>query len=389
VGLPRALKEDRQAEGKPAPSFEKGTVAEIRVARDTLVLAGGGPSPVTSIAPGSEVVAVPVAGTTFMSGDSLITMEASYFLDFETYRAWQLPGLATGDEPLPVEDPSRINSAGVEHAPVPLKGGTVLYFAARMRPPTVPGEPWIGAQRVGLQAPEAPGGIFERSYRSALAEDGWSSPELVEFADTEEFLVVRVTWVDEEETSCLLTIQEADEPTWVGRASRSSDRAPWGPVERIEALGQEEAADAVYLAGSRSKIALVSKGIGFDNGDIFLYDPQQPDGIEGPVPLVTTVNTTGNEWAPRVGANNELLFCRGDAQLVLRQGGVQPLRLPLPHRALITEANGTRDGSWLFFCLPAFTPIELDQNIYVAPLDADFQLGEAVPVDEWRPEAEE
>jgi hypothetical protein len=36
--------------------------------------------------------------------------------------------------------------------------------------------------------------------------------------------------------------------------------------------------------------------------------------------------------------------------------------------------------------MPRFRPLVLDQDIYVASLGADLELGDPVPVDEWRPE---
>jgi hypothetical protein len=79
----------------------------------------------------------------------------------------------------------------------------------------------------------------------------------------------------------------------------------------------------------------------------------------------------------------QLFFCRGDHQLLLAGGVVKPLRVPGPHRRLLTQANPTRDGKWVFFCMPRFTPVELDQDLYVAPWREDGTLGEPAPVDDW------
>jgi hypothetical protein len=53
---------------------------------------------------------------------------------------------------------------------------------------------------------------------------------------------------------------------------------------------------------------------------------------------------------------------------------------------VFTHAAPTSDAAWLFFCMPRFRPLMLDQDIYVASLGPDLSLGVPVPVDEWRPE---
>ena len=63
-----------------------------------------------------------------------------------------------------------------------------------------------------------------------------------------------------------------------------------------------------------------------------------------------------------------------------------PLRLPGSHRVIMTQAAPTGDGRWVFFCMPRLTPVELDEDIYVAEWTSAGALGAAVPVDEWRPE---
>ena len=77
------------------------------------------------IDPGTEVVVLPVAGTTAMHGTVDLRLEAELVMDFATYRRWKLPKLAL-DEPAAADDPAAINSSGVESAPVPVGGGTVI-----------------------------------------------------------------------------------------------------------------------------------------------------------------------------------------------------------------------------------------------------------------------
>jgi hypothetical protein len=389
IGKPRALGSAMENEGRPTPTVEKGTVAEVTVYPDSVVLIDGRPASVQSINPGTEMVAMPVPGTTYMVGASKITLEAGYLIDFTTYRGWMLPGLKNVQgHPVEtvIDDPALINTSGVEHAPVPLDGGKVLYFSARLRSPSAPDEPWLGAQRQGLTAPSDDQPRRERPYRSELTPDGWSSPEAIALPGTEEAEVVSLTWINEEETLCLMTVRNPGESSWVGRSSRATKAAAWGPVERAQELGTGYASDAVYLAGSTTMIAFVSSGVGLESGDLFLFNPNNPQPKDILLPLDPTINTTGDEWAPRVGPDNELLFCRGNNQLIRTKGGqVRSLRLPGPHRALISEANPTRNGKWVFLCMPKLTPVELDQDIWVAPLLEDWTLGEAVPVDQWRP----
>jgi hypothetical protein len=158
-------------------------------------------------------------------------------------------------------------------------------------------------------------------------------------------------------------------------------RARWSEVERIEALG-EDARDAVYLTGSSTKVVFVSSRGDGTQSDLFLFDPTIGDL---PAPLQPPIFTTVSEWNPRTGPEGELLFSRGDIQLVLKGGQIRTLRLPGPHRVPLTQAASTADGRWLFFCVPKYRSPEMDSDIFVAALGEDFSLGRLVPVDGWRP----
>jgi hypothetical protein len=59
--------------------------------------------------------------------------------------------------------------------------------------------------------------------------------------------------------------------------------------------------------------------------------------------------------------------------------------LPGPHRVFFTQAAPTSDGRWVFFCMPKYRALELDQDIWVAQIGNDLAIGEPVPVDDWRP----
>ena len=383
VGVPRAFAKAEAADGKPTPTLEEGLIADVLVTVDTVVLVDGEAAFIEDITPGSEVVVEPVLGSTRMVGTSNISVEAAYLTDFSTYRRWQLPKLATADERVDaVEDPTKIQSAGVEHAPVPVGDGSVLYFAARLRPPEDAGGRWLGARRESLTEPAPDGPAVERSYRTELTDAGWSVPSPVRFDGLDAAVVVRVSWVAADETSCLVTVADGDGGSWIGRSERPSAAAAWGPVERLDELGEGTGDDGVYLAGSTTKIVFSANWAGNPQSDLVLYDPSV-----SPTPQLLTppLNSGASEWGARVGPGNELFFVRGDRQLVFADGELQQIRLPTPHRTVITEAVPTADGQWMFLCRPGYRPVELDQDIWVARWLGGGRLGEPVPVDEWRP----
>lgn len=383
IGVPRAFAKAEVAGGKPTPTLEEGLIADIRVTTDTVVLVDGSPAFVEDINPGSELVVLPVPGSTRMVGTSNLTVEASYLTDFSTYRRWQLPGLASAEgEQDHRADPSRVNSAGVEHAPVPVGDGSVLYFAARLRPPARDGETWLGARRDGFVEPGPGEPAVERSYRTELTASGWTAPELVRFPGLDEVAVVRVSWVAEDEAACLVTVGSNEGRSWIGRAERPAKGAPWGEVARVEALGESSAEDGIYLAGSASKIVFTANWAGNPSTDLVLFDPS----VSGTPQLLTPpITTPASEWGVRVGPNNELLFVREDRQLALIEGSLRQVRIPTPHRAVVTEVAPTRTGEWAFLCRPSYRPVEVDQDIWVARWMGGGRLAEPVPVDDWHP----
>jgi len=380
VGPPRALRAAEEETGNPTPAVEKGLVATVTLGPDAVVIANDGPADLETIPSGTEVVVLPVPGTTEIRGSSELRVEADTLMDFSTYRRWKLPKLGEATPP-GLDDPLLINSSGSELAPVPVAGGTVLYFSARLRPPATAEEAWHGALRDGLVSEGEPLAGIERSYRTELLDDGWSAPELVVLPGLEDAVQQRVTWVSEDETVCLVTVETESEPPWVGVARRSKAGAQWGEVEPIEGVGGQSQ-DAVYMAGSRTKLVFASDRGGRDRDDLFTFDP---DVVTGPLPLQPEICSFGNEWNPRTGPENELFFCREDRQLLFTAGQVRALRLPGSHRTVFTQAAPTADGKWVFFCIPRYRPLNFDEDIYVAPVGKDWSLGTPVPVDDWRP----
>jgi len=380
VGAPRSVRAADEGSGKPTPEVEKGLKATITVGADAIVVVNDRPGLLEDIDSGTEIVVLPVPGTSEMYGFDDLRLQASTVMDFTTYRRWRLPKLETAVV-TEADDPALINSTGAEFAPVTVAGGTVLYFTAHLRPPAFADDEWHGAIRSGLAVPEERTGATERSYRTKLENGGWTEPELVRFPGLDDARQVRVSWVKADETVCLVTVATAGEAPWVGRATRSGVNRSWSAPERLEGLG-DDASDGVYLAGSSSMIVFATLRAGATQGDLFLYDPKAE---EGPGPLESPIFSPTNEWSPRTGPQGELLFNRADRQLLFKSGQVRALRLPGPHRFPFSQAATTDDGRWLFFCMPKYRVPEMDEDIFVASLTEDFEIGEPVPVDEWRP----
>jgi len=377
AGVPRALGRAEQA--PPTPDVSAGIVARVTVTRDTVVTVDDEPAFVMDIGPGTEVVAIPVPGTTTMLGEKELRFEAEQLMDFETYARWRLPKLELAGADSPLEDPTRINSAGVEHGPVPVGDGRVLYFTARLRRPTEPGGSWIGAARDGLRPPGSDERVFERSFRTELGPDGWSTPAVVEIPGLEAAEQIQVTWVSADERTCMVTISESGGEPWVGVSTRSDTGQPWGVVDVVAATEGGDAYDAVMQYGSGGRMVFASTRNG--SSDLFIFDP-----AAGPAqPLQPSINTGGMEWCPRVGPTNELYFVRGNRQLRFQDGTLHEVRLPGPHRAVVIESEPSNDGAWLFMTAPKLRPAEPDLDIQVAPLEADGTLGTAIPIDDWRP----
>ncbi len=334
---PRELTRAEQEVGRPTPTIEESVIAEVTVDPDTVVLVDGRAGSLEGLTPGTEVAVLPAAGSMRMIGTTRVLLDASFFMDFSTYHRWQLPALGTPPEE-PEADPAHVNSPGVEHAPVPLSGGRVLYFAAHLRPPWKPGGPFVGARRPGMPEPREGTPPVERTYRTELGKDGWAPPEPVALPGVEKAAVVRISWVNEGETVCLVTVGDPGGGSWVGRAERSRNDRPWGPVQRIPGVEGEAAADAVYLAGSSTMVAF-SRSVTVGNSDLYMLNPKQMAEAK---PLDPRINTPGPEWCPRVGPTNQLFFCRGQRQLIYAQGIVDALRVPGSFRKVLTEANPRR-----------------------------------------------
>lgn len=379
VGSPRMVQKKAKEEGKPQPKAENGIVAELLVDHNTVVLKGGMPAGLDDFSAGSEIVGIPVLGTTRMVGEKTVLLTTDLLCDFETYRLWRLPRLDTGETDVR-DDPEMINTEGVEHAPVPLHGGRVLYFSARMRRAGEKG-PWLGARRDGLVPGEGSDFAPERTYRSEWIGDGWSKPELQAFQGLEKARQTRISWVDPSEDSCLVSvIPEGEGVPWVGRSQRLKNG--WSqPVPIVETEGGD-AYDAVFLKGSQDRIVFSTTRQSGSGSDLFLIDRGAQNKA---MPLEPRINSAGSEWGPRIGPKNELYFCRGDRQLAFWSNMVHQVALTTPFRVPISELAPTADGRWAFMTYSKLRPGEPDLEIWVAPVESGRNVGVATPVEKWNP----
>ncbi len=373
-GMPAALKVLRSEDGQENPSLEEDLEAEVTVDEETVVVVNGLAGPLDRLVAGGDVVALPVPGTTLMYGTRRLTCRAKMILGIPSFQQWKLPVTLPEEALSPVrQDPTRVNSDGVERAPVTVAEGRVLYFSGK------PELPWIGARRAGMSEPQGAAAPL-RTYRTELSEDGWSTPELVVLPGTQDARAVSVTWMAADETDCLVTVS-TEETSWIGRSQRPDPGSPWGPVEQLE-LEREPAFDGVFLAGSRELVAFSAFQGARATRDLFLLGRE--DGALVVKPLPPVINTVGDEWGPRVGPDNELFFNREDQQLRLMEGAVDSVRLPGSTRIPVSECNPTSDGRWMFCVSVRYTPVELDRDIIVASWDGE-SMGEPIMVDDWRP----
>ncbi len=380
VGSPRMVQKAAEAEGKGKPDGNSGIVAELLVAPSTVVLKSGMPATLDDFSAGSELVGIPVMGTTRMVGEKTILVSADLLCDFETYRLWRLPRL-DGAKTEVREDPAMINSDGIEHAPVPLDGGRILYFSARLRQGNEKGV-WLGARRDGLMPGEGADFALERTYRTEWTKEGWSKPILQVFKGLEGVPQLRISWVDPSESSCLVSVVPgAEGMPWVGRAQKEKDG--WGQPVPITGSEEGDAFDAVFLAKSSEKIVFSSTRLTGSASDLFLIDPPEHQTA---MPLEPRINSAGSEWGARIGPRNELYFCRGDRQMAFWSNMVHKVAPATPFRVPISGVAPTADGKWAFMSYSRLRPQEPDIDIWVAPIDSDRNLGVAVPVEDWNPE---
>lgn len=385
--LPEQMQDAMRREGRLVPALDKDVTVKVRVTGDTMCVAGLRAGDLDEFRVGQEVAVNPVPGTTAMTGSKLITADAAELYLFSAYRLRFLPrslDSLPGEVKAP-SDPRRINSAGLEMTPLALQGGKVVYFAAGL----LPGVPLggkeaqvVGAVRPGMRdrsgalAPWTVGGF--RPYRVTFGKGGWEEPQPVELPDLMPDTKARFTWVNDDETSCLVEVTVTDGTRQLLAGQRANVRMPWSKLARLELPGGPSIGDAQRF-GKQLK-AVVWTVYDPNGSDLWLSTEGKPGQM-----LEPRINTMGPEFAPRVGPNNTLYFCRADRQLLFAAGVVQEVRLPGVQRRPLLEAVPAKDGSLLFFRVPRFTPGALDWDLAVAPR-AGSGWGKPVLLDDWKPE---
>jgi len=387
AGLPDRLEAVMRREGRIIPEMEKDLLVRVRVSPATVCVATLLATDLSAFRVGQEVAVLPVPGTITLTGTKLLRAEADQFFDFAAYELRFLPRAI---EALPAgvadrSDAGKINSSGAERSPVPLRGGSVVYFAAGLLAPAIPieGSGPRGAVREGMRdgsgslAPWAVGGL--RPYRVAWSGGQWEAPKPVVLPGLVPEAGARITWVNEGETECLVEVTEAGKPVRLMESRRAGTKDPWGPLAAVGAAKGESVGDAQRFFGKDGTYLVWTVYAG-DGADLLMG---RPNGDSGP--LDPRINTPGREWSPRVGPNTTLYFCRGQRQLLFEGSMVHEVRLAGTQRRPLVEAAPLADGSALFVVTPRYTPGEPDVDIAVARR-AEGGWGAAVPLDEWKPE---
>jgi len=388
AGLPEVMKNVRQRDGRPVPEVEKDIVVKVRVTGESVCWASLRPGDLGDFRVGQEVAVEPVPGSSALVGNKLLTAEAAQVFLFSSYQVYGLPR-SLG--PLPEglrqpRDPARINSVGFELTPLPLRDGRVIYFAAGLQPSALAGAESapFGAERPGMRvggslAAWATGGF--RPYRSEWLGERWSTPQPVPLAGLAESASARITWINDAETSCLVEVVQGASGEATRRllaGQRAGAKDPWGALQPVALATGGNVGDAQRF-GKQLK-ALVWTVYEATNSDLWLsQDSKAGQALE------PRINTLGPEYAPRVGRNNVLYFCRADRQLLFAHGVVQDVRLPGRQRRPLLEAAPTTNGSRLFFRVPRLIPGGLDWDLATAAQKgAGWET--AVLLDEWRPQ---
>lgn len=383
LAIPESIKPVMRKEGRPIVESQEETVAKVRVDRSTVCVVDGVPGDVSRLRVGQEVVAVPVSGSCAMVGSKTLLADAAEVYDFRSYQVRFLPKSL---EQMPAwvsdrQDAGKINSSGKEVTPVPLASGKVLYFSVGLLPPLQEGAPPRGAVRVGmvrggtLLSWAQKGGL--RPYRTEFTNGSWTPPQPLVFPNLPDDASLRVTWVSEDETALLAELRlVGKEPELV--QSRREGKGGWGSLEAVSEAAGKAAGDAQRFG--RHLGAMVWTVYEFGSSDLWL----KLEGQAGQ-PLEPRINTLGAEWAPRLGPNTTLYFCRGDRQLLFAKQTVSEVQLPGKQRLPLLEAAPTADGLLLFYRLPRYTPGELDWDIFVSRKEGE-NWGPPVPVDEFRPD---
>jgi hypothetical protein len=385
AGLPEPLLAALRRENRPLPALEKDLLIRVRVGAGTLCVVDMHAVDLDSFRVGQEVTVVPRPGTSTMIGTKLLLAEAAELYLFTAYQFRMLPRSLSSLPSVVLEptDPRRINSAGTECTPLPLAGGRVVYFAAGLLPPLRQQDAPRGAARPGMQG--SGGGLTAwagrggyRPYRVAWGDGRWEAPAPVELAGLAPEASARITWISADEKACLVEVTGADGARSLLSSARARPGVAWGPLVAVAVESGKQAGDAQRFGTQLG--ALVWTAYDAAGSDLWLSLHGQKAGAVDP-----RINTLGPEWAPRLGPNNALYFCRADRQLCFTGGAVEEVRLPGKQYRPLLEAAPTADGGRLFFRVPRFVPGEPDWDLAVAVKGADGKWGPPVPLDDWAP----
>jgi hypothetical protein len=386
AGLPEAVETVMRREGRLVPRLESDVKVRVKVTPDTVCVVDLEPADLSAFRIGEEVAVMPAPGSSTMTGTKLLEAEAAAIYDFPSFEVQYMPKALTAMPAIVTSgnDPRKINSSGLEETPIPVQGGRVVYFAAGLLLPVSAGSAAVprGAIRPGMSdaagalAPWATGGY--RPYRVAFAGSAWGEPQPVELPGLPPGCSARITWVDDAETDCLVEVLQAGKPYELLESRRQSAPAPWGALTRVAEAKGASVGDAQRFGKNGDALVWTVYDAGSSN--LWLRMPgKEAEALE------PRINTMGPEWAPRVGPNTTLYFCRGERQLLFAGGAVNEVRLPGVQRRPLLEAAPTRDGRYLFCRIPRFTPVEVDWDLAVATKDGTG-WGKAVRLDDWRPE---
>ena len=380
LAVPETLKGVMRKDARPVPETEKEMTAKVKVDANTVCIVDGEAGELSRLRVGQEVVVLPVPGSCAMVADKELLADAAELYEFRSYQVRAIPkSLETVPSWVTDRvDPAKVNSSGKEVSPIPLAGGRVVYFSAGLLPPLLEGQPLRGAVRPGMSdggklLPWAEqGGV--RPYRTAFVNGSWTPPQPLVFPELSPEASVRVTWVAEDESALLAELRVPGKPPALVQSTRDA-KGQWGPLVPVSEAQDKPSGDGQRFG--RTLQALVWTVYEYESSDLYLKMAEGPGQ-----PLEPRINTRNIEWAPRVGPNTTLYFCRGDRQLLFANKTIHEVRLAGTLRIPLSEAAPTPDGSLLFFRLPRFTAGEPDWDIAVAQRQGEG-WGPAVRLDEF------
>ncbi|MFN3414582.1 MAG: hypothetical protein ACK42L_11040, partial [Thermoanaerobaculum sp.] len=174
-----------------------------------------------------------------------------------------------------------------------------------------------------------------RPYRTQFVNGAWTPPQEVVFPDLADEASLRVTWVSEDETALLAELRLPGKEPQLVQSTRQG-KGGWGPLEAVPEAAGKAAGDGQRFGSQLGAMVWTVYELG--SSDLWLKFQNKPGQ-----PVEPRINTLGAEWAPRLGPNTTLYFCRGDRQLLFAKQTVSEVRLPGNQRLPLLEAAPTAD----------------------------------------------